>query len=257
MDQIRAVLGEEKLSYTGYSYGTDLGAVYTTMFPQRSDRILLDSNLGPGGLDSDGGRLFGLGMEERFPDFAKFAPANPKYGLGSTPEEVTSNYHALAARLDASPEGGIDGAMFRNGVFGRIYADANFPALAELWHALDKGQKLPDGPPDPPGTENSLASHLYVICGDTSWPKSTATCQRDVAADHERFPLYGASTANIRPCADWPKQAREFHQALRAQGVESQLVTYPEEGHGVRAFPALTDFLTRSLQWFDRHLRGL
>lgn len=29
---------------------------------------------------------------------------------------------------------------------------------------------------------------------------------------------------------------------------------YPEEGHGVRAYPAQIDFLTRVLQWFDRYL---
>lgn len=29
MDVIRAVLGEKKISYLGYSYGTYLGAVYT------------------------------------------------------------------------------------------------------------------------------------------------------------------------------------------------------------------------------------
>ncbi|MGC4938693.1 alpha/beta fold hydrolase [Kribbella sp. DT2] len=51
MDSIRVALGEPKISYAGASWGTYLGAVYTTMFPQRSDRIVLDSNLGPGGWD--------------------------------------------------------------------------------------------------------------------------------------------------------------------------------------------------------------
>jgi hypothetical protein len=36
-------------------------------------------------------------------------------------------------------------------------------------------------------------------------------------------------------------------------GVESQFVIYPEEGDGVRAFPAQIDFCTRVLMWFDRH----
>lgn len=43
MDRIRAALGEPKLSYLGHSYGTQLGAVYTTMFPGRSDRIVIDA----------------------------------------------------------------------------------------------------------------------------------------------------------------------------------------------------------------------
>ncbi|MFB7057526.1 alpha/beta fold hydrolase, partial [Streptomyces vinaceus] len=47
MDAIRAALGEKKISYVGYSYGTYLGAVYTQMFPQRSDRFVLDSGVDP------------------------------------------------------------------------------------------------------------------------------------------------------------------------------------------------------------------
>ncbi|NEE37661.1 alpha/beta hydrolase, partial [Streptomyces sp. SID7982] len=46
LDRIRAALGEEKTSFLGYSYGTALGAAYASMFPERSDRIVLDSNIG-------------------------------------------------------------------------------------------------------------------------------------------------------------------------------------------------------------------
>ena len=43
MDFIRAVLGEEKTSYIGYSYGTWLGSWYQRVFPQHTHRFLLDS----------------------------------------------------------------------------------------------------------------------------------------------------------------------------------------------------------------------
>ena len=43
MDEIRQALGQEKLNYFGYSYGSYLGAVYTQMFPGRTDRVVLDS----------------------------------------------------------------------------------------------------------------------------------------------------------------------------------------------------------------------
>ncbi|MFB7510846.1 alpha/beta fold hydrolase [Streptomyces broussonetiae] len=50
MDLLRAVLGEKKLSYVGYSYGTYLGAVYTQLFPRRADRFVLDSATDPAGI---------------------------------------------------------------------------------------------------------------------------------------------------------------------------------------------------------------
>ncbi|SHM95544.1 alpha/beta hydrolase fold [Streptomyces yunnanensis] len=47
MDRIRAALGKPKASNFGTSYGSYLGAAYTTMFPERSGRIVLDSNMAP------------------------------------------------------------------------------------------------------------------------------------------------------------------------------------------------------------------
>ncbi len=37
VDAIRAALGERRLSYWGVSYGTYMGAVYATLYPQRTD----------------------------------------------------------------------------------------------------------------------------------------------------------------------------------------------------------------------------
>jgi dipeptidyl aminopeptidase/acylaminoacyl peptidase len=51
-----------------------------------------------------------------------------------------------------------------------------------------------------------------------------------------------------------PGQAIEFHRALRACGVETELVLYPEEGHGVRRFPTVIDLCTRMVAWFERHM---
>ncbi len=51
-----------------------------------------------------------------------------------------------------------------------------------------------------------------------------------------------------------PEEAVQFHTALRENGVESVLVSYPEEGHGVRRFPAAADFAARVVGWFEEHL---
>lgn len=51
-----------------------------------------------------------------------------------------------------------------------------------------------------------------------------------------------------------PGQALEFHNALLGNGVESVLVTYPQEGHGVRTFPGMIDYAARVVDWFLRHM---
>ena len=79
---------------------------------------------------------------------------------------------------------------------------------------------------------------------------------------HLRSPVAHASKVTT-PCLNIagaldrctpPTQAQEFHQALLEHGVESQLAIYPQEGHGVRAFPAVTDFCTRVVDWFEQHM---
>ncbi|MPY59536.1 alpha/beta hydrolase [Streptomyces spongiae] len=278
MDRIRAALGESKLSYLGASYGTSLGAVYTTMFPGRSDRIVLDSNLGPGGYDYTAMRMFARGMEDRFPDFAKFAAAHPEYGLGTTPEQVTAKYFELAERLEEKPVQGIGGMEFRGFTFDRLYADGFMPELAEFWQAVDTDRPVPDIPLLP-NMENLMAARFYVICGDTRWPGTVREYQRNVAVDRAKYPMLGASTAGIGPCAFWPTERVEppvkigdrgpsnvlmvqnerdpgtplagARKLRRAFGERATMVTADQGGHGVYPFgantcanDAVTTFLT-------------
>ncbi|GAA4533172.1 alpha/beta hydrolase [Amycolatopsis samaneae] len=266
VDAIRAALGERRISSYGVSYGTYLGAVYATLFPHRTDRVVLDGVTGPGGLDITGSRRFGQGFQDRFPDFARWAAAHDdSYALGSTPRQVTGKYHELAARLDRTPVGEIDGVAFRDYTFNGLYADQVFPELARLWQSLDRGR-----PPASPGplstgtgddTENLLAAPLLVRCNDTAWPRSVGTYQHHVAVDRERFPLYGAAAANIWPCAFWPSRPIEppvrigdrgpsnillvqnrrdpaaplagAGETRRALGDRARMVTVDQGGHGV------------------------
>lgn len=51
-----------------------------------------------------------------------------------------------------------------------------------------------------------------------------------------------------------PEGAVQFHNALLENGVKSVLVTYPEEGRGVRKFPAAIDYAARVVAWFQEHM---
>jgi dipeptidyl aminopeptidase/acylaminoacyl peptidase len=51
-------------------------------------------------------------------------------------------------------------------------------------------------------------------------------------------------------------QAVEFYRALRERGVPTEVVVYPQEGHGVGDLPAVLDLATRTVAWFERFLPG-
>jgi dipeptidyl aminopeptidase/acylaminoacyl peptidase len=49
-------------------------------------------------------------------------------------------------------------------------------------------------------------------------------------------------------------QAEQMFTALRQNGIEAELVRYPREGHGFREPKHRLDSLTRTVEWFDRHM---
>ena len=50
-------------------------------------------------------------------------------------------------------------------------------------------------------------------------------------------------------------QSQELYRGLKRYGVETELVVYPREPHGLREEKHLLDRLNRVLAWFDRHLK--
>ena len=45
LDRLRTSIGDDTLSFVGYSYGTVIGSVYAQMFPEHVGRMVLDSRL--------------------------------------------------------------------------------------------------------------------------------------------------------------------------------------------------------------------
>ncbi|MFD5187181.1 alpha/beta fold hydrolase [Streptomyces sp. NPDC058357] len=96
MDAIRAALGEPRLSYYGVSYGADLGAVYTQMFPRRADRIVIDSSTDPTATQYELFQRAGKPLEEALDAWAAWtARRNGTYRLGGTPAGVRSSVQRL------------------------------------------------------------------------------------------------------------------------------------------------------------------
>jgi pimeloyl-ACP methyl ester carboxylesterase len=208
IDRIRQALGERRLSYWGTSYGTYAGAVYATMFPERTDRVVLDSSDDP-----DPNRVargwqanFAVGAEDRFPDFAAWAAARDgDYGLGATPAAVRDTYLRLADTLDRNPRPDLTGNTLRAVMFNSLYGDAAFPQLATLLRAAATGTAAPPLPAPPvEALRNLIAVQMATACNDVTWPGPDHDYAHDVVRDRTAYPLTAGMPANIQPCAFWP-----------------------------------------------------
>lgn len=76
MDAVRAALGDEKLTYLGYSYGTLLGATYAQLHPQRVRALVLDGAVDPKQGLVAGSESQAKGFERAFGNFTRWCAAN-------------------------------------------------------------------------------------------------------------------------------------------------------------------------------------
>ncbi|TXS42875.1 alpha/beta hydrolase, partial [Streptomyces sp. uw30] len=239
IDSIRAALGEHRLSAWGVSYGTYIGAAYTELFPQRTDRIVLDSSDNPDPVQAERAwlRAFEVGVEDNFPEFAKWAsrPGNPDRVAG-TPAEVRSRFLALAARLDREPipwpganPAELNGNVLRQTMLSSLYDPDDYGVLAKLMTAAEKGT-LPPAPPSPPeeALQNYMAVGAGTICNDAAWPKSAAGYEKGVAESRAKYPLTAGMPRNALACTSWPWAPREAPLRVSDRGPSNVLMVQNE-----------------------------
>ncbi|HEV7404374.1 MAG TPA: S9 family peptidase [Chthoniobacteraceae bacterium] len=70
-------------------------------------------------------------------------------------------------------------------------------------------------------------------------------------ADHVRTPTLMLNSLNDRRCPI--AMGKMFYRALQKNGVETEMVIYPDEGHGIKQLPHREDVLRRVLAWFAAH----
>ncbi|WP_378210821.1 alpha/beta hydrolase [Actinoallomurus acaciae] len=254
MDRIRKALGEKRVSYWGTSYGTYLGAAYSSLFPHRTDRIVLDSAIDPARIWYGVFQQQSEGIAVRFPDAARYAADHSdQVDFGNTPAAVTKTYRELAAQLDKRPASvpgtstAMNGDMFRYVTTLLLFQDATLPPLAQVWratadlaagHATDQetgtlqqtlAMVSPSAATSPgvPG-DNAIAAAYAVACDDVRWPGDINAYARNVAEDRKTYPLSAGSPANLWPCAFWHTAPVEHPVRISHHGRRNILILQNE-----------------------------
>lgn len=145
------MLGEKKISYLGFSYGTYLGAVYAQMFPRRADRFVLDSANDPARVWRG---MFQGQAQAAGPAFTRWsewtARRDAAYHLGGTPEEVRAAFRDLVARADRTPVVSEGRTLTGDGIRSELR-----PAFSRVQKAAERVsalKKAADGEKTEPGT---------------------------------------------------------------------------------------------------------
>lgn len=145
MDVLRSVLGDEKLSYLGYSYGTSLGTAYAEKFPTNVRALVLDGALDPAADPVETLVRQGQGFQGAFDAFAADCATTASCPLGRDPARASAAFQALvrplikAAARTNDPRGlGYDDAV--TGTVQALYSKQLWPALTKGLSQLKSGQ---------------------------------------------------------------------------------------------------------------------
>ena len=181
MELLRGLLGDDKLNYIGYSYGTWLGAWYASLFPEKVGRMVLDSAMD-----------FGLPIEQallqaqpparqRLFDevLAPYAARHAdRFRLGATAAEVRAAVQALRPDVQAA----LAEELSNQGYF-RDKADDYLERIT-VAQGLDAVRQQVPGLDDPDAVKAALARHVF----DPAMPARDAFLRR--VAWEQFYPAY-------------------------------------------------------------------
>ena len=217
MDSIRQALGEDKISYFGFSYGSELGATWATLFPQTVRAAVFDGAVDPQATSSQEGMAQAGGFEGQLTTFLAACSENSTcvfYNGG----KAEAAFDALLFALDAKPlvvsadRTPVTQGVAFTAVAQAMYSDSNWPQLEQALADAQQGdgsgllqlyddyyQRKEDG-----SYGNELEAFLAISCLDD--PGSTSIKEVEAAVpDYVAVaPRLGANFGFGYSCALWP-----------------------------------------------------
>ena len=220
MDRIRAALGEEKITYFGFSYGSELGATWATMFPTTVRAAVLDGASDPDAGYIQGGLDQAKGFETELTKFLSQCSSNQTcefYNAGNAEKA----FDDLMKELDAKPLPSKNGrAPVNQGVALTAVAQAMYSST--LWSSLEEAlayAQRGDGGPllamyddyyqrKWDGTYgNELEAFYAIMCLDDPGPKTIDGVDKYIPDFEKVAPRLASSFSAGYVCAFWPEKA--------------------------------------------------
>ncbi len=232
LNSLRRVVGERKLNYYGFSYGTYLGQIYATMYPRQVGRMVWDGVV-------DAKRAFYLSNLDQDVWFDKnidtyfkwLADHDSAFGLGTDWRRVRAGYYDQIAALDKNPAAGgkLGPDELADVLQSAAYYVYDWDSIGAAYATLIKTGDGSDllGMYAGPGDDNGFAVYNGVQCTDASWPGWRRT-ERDSWRIYRQHPfLTWGNTWFNAPCLTWPARSRQAVK-VKGQAVRSRILLISE-----------------------------
>lgn len=273
LELIRALLGEEKLNFLGYSYGTELGSVYLALFPDKVGRFVFDGAIDPTLSQRDSVVNQLVGFDSAFASFLQYCE---QIGCSLTTDEVSAEQKTkqLIDDLEINPipvgSRSLTSAGLLTGIIAALYSQDSWTILAQAFDELVAGdgelmlrladfynQRNPDGS----YASNLVDANIAISCADdrlSADPAAIESLNRELA---QRSLVFGESWSDGHLiCENWPgsPKPRDFSYLVDTSGevvvigttndpatpysqavalsellVDATLITFRGEGHTI------------------------
>lgn len=222
MDSIRRALGEEKITYFGFSYGSELGATWVTMFPETVRAAVFDGAADPNAGAFEGALAQAKGFESQLDAF--LADCSEDRGCPFRSDgDAEGALDRLITAIDARPiptepsRTPVTLGVLYTALAQAMYSDTLWPELATALAAARSGdgsgllalydsyyQRRPDGT-----YGNELEAFIAISCLDDPGPADVEGVDAFIPEFVRAARRFGANFAYGYSCALWPVPADE------------------------------------------------
>lgn len=238
LDLLRAVLGDEKLNYLGYSYGTILGATYAELYPTKTGRMVLDGALDPESTSFDVTKTQAEGFESALRAFLDDCADQSDCAFTGSTDDAMLKIRALLERLDASPLRASDGrelssSSMTTAIILPLYNQDTWQYLRQLFTAVLQGDaeyafQLADAynsRVEGEYTDNSLEARVAINCLDYGSEGDLADWRAQAQELATIAPVFGPQFAYGETlCKSWPYPPKREYGPIHASGSGDILV---------------------------------
>ncbi|WP_419817185.1 alpha/beta hydrolase [Glaciibacter flavus] len=240
LDVLRAALGDKKLSYLGYSYGTFLGATYAGLFPDKAGRMVLDGALDPATNNFDVTKEQAKGFESALRAYlADCLGDSSSCPFSGSVDGAMQTISKLLASVEANPIRGGDGRMLgantlTTAIIYPLYSEEGWPALSKMFDSVLAGDadtafyyadQYNGRQDDGTYKDDSTEAFMAVNCMDYSYDDDPTAMRAQATELAAAAPVIGPyfGYGDIA-CANWPYTTRAERTEIHAKGAPPILV---------------------------------
>lgn len=239
LDVLRAVFGQSKFNYLGYSYGTYLGATYAQLYPKRVGRMVLDGAINPLLTDAQQNLAQLKGFDLAFRDYLTQCLSSSDCPFTGSLANAQQSMANLFLKIEGTPLPTASGRKVSygtalTGVIMALYSNSSWSTLSYAIAEAKAGKgdtllELADAYNDrnANGTyvSNITEANISINCLDARQPSTPAAMAAQNALVLKTSVVFGRYWQfGGLGCAEWPYPVAKHPANYKAVGAPTILV---------------------------------